>query len=149
MQGVPSFATFTFNSTGKTMAKKKKKKKQQGSPYNLFPEHSPYEFAYEPDDCDCMPAMIAEKKSFKKLDRDEKAVIKDFIVDAVTTYWHEKRQIPVGESLAAIRKTLAQLYLEEYRVILKDDTELKNYLRDNALSTINKLLKAEKQEERK
>ena len=131
------------------MAKKKKKKKQQGSPYNLFPEHNPYEFAYEPDDCDCMPEMIAEKKSFKKLDRDEKAVIKDFIVDAVTTYWHEKRQIPVGESLAAIRKTLAQLYLEEYRVILKDDTELKNYLRDNALSTINKLLKAEKQEERK
>lgn len=126
------------------MAKKKKKKKQQGSPYNLFPEHDPYEFAYEPEDYDCMPDMPAEKKSFKKLGRDEKAVIKDFIVDAVTTYWQEKRQIPVGESLAAIRKTLIGLYLEKYHVMLKEDTELKNYLRDNALSTINKLLKAEK-----
>lgn len=126
---------------------KKKKKKQQGSPYNIFPEYNPDEFAYEPDDCDRMPAIPAEKKSFKKLDRDEKAVIKDFIVDAVTAYWQEKRQIPVGESLAAIRNTLIRLYLEEYQVMLKEDIELKNYLRDNALSTINKLLKAEKREE--
>ena len=131
------------------MAKKKKKKQQQGSPYNLFPEHNPYEFAYEPDDCDYMPDMPAERKSFKKLDKDEKTVIRDFIVDAVTTYWQEKRQIPVGESLAAIRRTLPGLYLEEYQVILNEDTELKNYLRDNALSTINKLLKAEKREEQK
>lgn len=131
------------------MAKKKKKKRQQGSPYNIFPEYNPDEFAYEPDDCDCMPDMPAERKSFKKLGRDEKAVIKDFIVETVTEYWHEKRQIPVGESLAAIRKTLTELYLEEYHVMLKEDTELKNYLRDNALSTINKLLKAEKREEQK
>ena len=128
---------------------KKKKKKQQGSPYNIFPEYDAEGSVYALDDCDRMPAMIAERKSFKKLNKDEKAVIKDFIVDAVTVYWHEKRQIPVGESLAAIRRTLTGLYLEEYNVMLKEDTELKNYLRDNALSTINKLLKTEKQTEQK
>lgn len=126
------------------MAKKKKKKRQQGSPYNIFPEYDADGSVYALDDCDRMPDVIAEKKSFKKLGRDEKAVIKDFIVETVTAYWHEKRQIPVGESLAAIRKTLIGLYLEAYQVMLKEDTELKNYLRDNALSTINKLLKAEK-----
>lgn len=132
------------------MAKKKKKKKQQqGSPYNIFPEYDADGSVYALDDCDRMPPMIAERKSFKKLDKDEKAVIRDFIVDAVTAYWQEKRQIPVGESLAAIRRTLTGLYLEEYNVMLKEDTELKNYLRDNALSTINKLLKAEKREEQK
>lgn len=123
------------------MAKKKKKKR---SPYNIFPEYDADESVYALDDCDCMPDVTAEKKSFKKLGRDEKAVIKDFIVNAVTAYWQEKRQIPVGESLAAIRKTLIGLYLEEYHVMLKEDTELKNYLRDNALSAINRLLKAEK-----
>lgn len=132
------------------MAKKKKKKKQQqGSPYNIFSEYDADGSVYALDDCDCIPDMPAEKKSFKKLDKDEKTVIKDFIVDAVTTYWHAKRQIPVGESLAAIRRILTGLYLEEYNVMLKEDTELKNYLRDNALSTINKLLKAEKREEQK
>lgn len=132
------------------MAKKKKKKKQQQeSPYDIFPEYDADGSVYALDDCDCMPPMIAERKSFKKLNKDKKAVIKDFIVDAVTVYWHEKRQIPVGESLAAIRNTLTGLYLEEYNVMLKEDTELKNYLRDNALSTINKLLKAEKQTEQK
>ena len=111
---------------------------------------------YVPDngeDCDCMPGDflpdICEKKNFKKLDRDEKQAVKGFIVDIVTEYWNEKRQIPMGESLAAIKKTLMQVYSETYYVMLKDDTELKNYLRDNALATINRLLKAEKQTEQK
>ncbi len=131
------------------MAKKKKKKRDQGSPHNISPEYDVDGSVYALDDCDCMPGVIAEKKSFKNLGRDEKVVIKDFIADAVTAYWHEKRQIPVGESLAAIRETLIGLYLEEYQVMLKADTELKNYLRDNALSIINKLLEAEKRKEQK
>lgn len=135
------------------MAKKKKKKQQQGVPCEIDREYNTNESMYALDDCDCMPEtylpLIAERKSFKKLGRDEKAVIKDFIADAVTAYWQEKRQIPVGESLAAIRRTLTGLYLEEYQVMLTEDTELKNYLHDNTLSTINKLLKAEKREEQK
>lgn len=127
---------------------KKKKKKQQANTSDIHYEYNPDDFLYEPDNYDYMPALpiTAEKKCFKKLGKDEKTVIKDFIIDTVTTYWHEQRQIPMGESLAAIKKTLTALFLEEYRVMLKDDTELNIYLRDNTLSTINKLLKKEKQE---
>lgn len=133
------------------MAKKKKKKKRQANAGDIYYDYIPAEGMYNPDDCDCMPDLpvLVERKNFKKLDRDEKIILKDFIVDAVTTYWNEKRQIPVGESLSAIKKTLVTLYLEEYHVMLKDDTELKNYVRDNTIVTINKLLKKEKQKEKR
>lgn len=131
------------------MAKKKKKKKQQGNSGNVYYGYVADGFRYDPGNCDCMPEqpVAIERKNFKKLGRDEKTVIRDFIVNAVTEYWKEKRQIPVGESLAAIKNTLVQLYLESCHVMLKDDTELKNYLRDHTLATINRLLKAERQAE--
>lgn len=131
--------------------KKKKKKKQQGNSGDVYYGYISEGFEYDPYNCDCMPdvPVLIERKNFKKLSKDEKTIIKGFIADTVTAYWNEKRQIPVGESLAAIKKTLVQLYLEEYRVMLKDDTELKNYLRDHTLATINKLLKAERQAEQK
>lgn len=133
------------------MAKKKKKKKRQVNAGDIYYDYIPTEEMYNPDNCDCMPDMpiLIERKNFKKLDKDEKIILKDFIVDAVTTYWNEKRQIPMGESLSAIKKTLVTLYLEEYHVMLKDDTELKNYVRDNTIITINKLLKKEKQENKR
>ena len=131
--------------------KKKKKKKQQGNSDDVYYEYLADGFEYDPYNCDCMPDMpvLIERKNFKKLSKDEKTILKDFIVDTVTAYWKEKRQIPTGESLAAIKKTLVQLYLEEYHVMLKDDTELKNYLRDHTLAAINRLLKAERQAENK
>ena len=124
----------------------KKKKKQQGNNGDAYYGYIANGLQYAPCNCDCLPDLpvLIERKNFKKLDKDEKTIIKDFIVDTVTVYWKEKRQIPVGESLAVIKKTLVQLYQEEYHVMLKDDTELKNYVRDNMLATINKLLKAEK-----
>lgn len=142
------FTTFTFTTTERTMAKKKKKKKRPANTGDIYYEYIPESGMYDPDDIDYMPdvPMPVERKNFKKLDRDEKTILRELIVDAVTAYWNEKRQIPVGESLAALKRTLVALYLEEYRVMLKDDTELKNYLRDNMIVTINKLLKKEKQE---
>lgn len=142
------FTTFTFTTTERTMAKKKKKKKRPANAGDIYYEYIPESGMYDPDDIDCMPDVLmpVERKNFKKLDRDEKTILKELIVDAVTTYWNKKRQIPMGESLAALKRTLVALYLEEYRVMLKDDTELKNYLRDNMIVTINKLLKKEKLE---
>lgn len=98
---------------------------------------------YMPDDC--LP-IIRERKNFKKLDRDEKLAVKEFIADIVAEYWNEKRQIPAGESLAVIKKTLIRIYQETYYVILKDDTELKTYLRDHTIAVINRLLREERQE---
>lgn len=91
-------------------------------------------------------AGTCERKSFKKLDRDEKLAIKEFMTGLVTEYCEKERQIPLGGSLSEIKKTLMRVYEENYCVILKDDTELKNYLRDHALATINRFLKAESQE---
>lgn len=125
----------------------KKKKKKQGhfckvcmSALKHGTETEDADFDYLSDD---LPPAIYEKKSFKKLDRDEKLAIREFITDLVTEYWKKERQIPTGGNLAEIKKTLMQVYEESYRVTLKDDTELKNYLRDQTLATINRLLKAE------
>lgn len=105
-----------------------------------------YGLGYEPDDS--LP-IISEKKSFKKLKQDEKAVLKVFISDIVTEYWQSNRQIPVGEDFAAINGLLLGAFAEECHLSLKDDVEFKNYLNANIISVLNKLLKTEKQEQDK
>ena len=66
------------------------------------------------------------------------------IVSAVTAYWDENRLIPFGEDMADMRKWLVEAFAEEYGILLKEDSELKNYLMTLVISTLNKLLKAEK-----
>lgn len=39
------------------------------------------------------------------------------------------------------------MFAEEYSILLKDDTELKNYLLTLVISTINKQLKSEKEKQ--
>lgn len=119
----------------------------------VSPDEDFTDCVYIPDDgeaCDHMPddclPIILERKNFKKLDRDEKLAVKEFIADIVAEYWNEKRQIPAGESLAVIKKTLIRVYQETYYVMLKDDTELKTYLRDHTIAVINRLLREERQE---
>lgn len=46
--------------------------------------------------------------------------------------------------MADIRKWMLEAFAEEYGILLKEDSELKNYLMTLAISTLNKLLKAEK-----
>lgn len=86
-----------------------------------------------------------ETTRFKKLDKDGKAILKAFIVDVVTEYWQENRQIPFAESLSELKRYIIETYDEECCILLKDDTELKEYLHTHTIVTINKLLKAEKQ----
>lgn len=86
-----------------------------------------------------------ETTRFKKLDKDGKAVLKAFIVDVVTEYWQENRQIPFAESFSELKRYIIETYDEECGILLKDDTELKEYLHTHTIVTINKLLKAEKQ----
>lgn len=87
---------------------------------------------------------ITERTRYKKLNTEQKAAFKAMAVSAVTAYWNENRLIPFGEDMADIRKWMLEAFAEEYGILLKEDSELKNYLMTLAISTLNKLLKAEK-----
>lgn len=58
-------------------------------------------------------------------------------------YWKENRQIPFGEEMSKLRIRLLRIFAEEYSILLKDDTELKNYLLMLVITTINKHLQSE------
>ena len=84
-----------------------------------------------------------ETTRFKKLDKEEKAVLKAFITEAVTEYWQENRQIPFADGFSELKKYIIGTYDEECGILLKDDAELKNYFQTHTITTINKLLKEE------
>ena len=84
-----------------------------------------------------------ETTRFKKLDKEEKAVLKAFVTEATTEYWQENRQIPFAESFSELKKYIIGTYDEECGILLKDDTDLKNYFQTHTITTINKLLKEE------
>ena len=64
----------------------------------------------------------------------------------IMEYWKEKRQIPFGEELSKFRNRLLRMFEEEYEILLKEDTELKNCLLTLVITAINKQLKSEKEE---
>ena len=84
-----------------------------------------------------------ETTRFKKLGKEEKAVLKAFISEMVTEYWQENRQIPFAESFSELKKYIIGTYDEECGILLKDDAELKTYFQTHTITTINKLLKEE------
>ena len=81
---------------------------------------------------------ITERTRYKKLNAEQKAAFKSMFVSAVTVYWDENRLIPFGEDMADIRKWMLEAFAEEYGILLKEDSELKNYLMTLAISTLNK-----------
>lgn len=100
-------------------------------------------------DVDMLPKPLPinrETTRFKKLDKEDKSILKSFIISVTTEYWQENRQIPFAESLSEIKKYIIATYDEECGILLKDDEELKNFLYSNMIVTLNKLLKAEKPE---
>ena len=84
-----------------------------------------------------------ETTRFKKLDKEEKAVLKAFVTEATTEYWQENRKRTFAESFSELKKYIIGTYDEECGILLKDDTELKNYFQTHTITTINKLLKEE------
>ena len=88
--------------------------------------------------------LFYEEKSFKKLCKEEKTALKVLTIDAITKYWKENRQIPYSNTLSETRKHIIQSYKKEYEIQLKDTTELKSYIQDQVIVTINRLLKSEK-----
>ena len=130
------------------MAMAKKKKRKQGTMSDLpiiIDYGGDLVSVYDP--VSVMPYSeppITERTRYKKLNAEQKAALKSMFVSAVTAYWDENRLIPFGEDMADIRKWMLEAFAEEYGILLKEDGELKNYLMTLAISTLNKLLKAEK-----
>ena len=127
------------------MAKKKKRKQGAMSDLPIIIDYGgDLVSVYDP--VSVMPYSeppITERTRYKKLNAEQKAAFKSMFVSAVTVYWDENRLIPFGEDMADIRKWMLEAFAEEYGILLKEDSELKNYLMTLAISTLNKLLKAE------
>lgn len=52
-----------------------------------------------------------ETTRFKKLDKEEKAVLKAFVTEATTEYWQENRQIPFAESFSELKNISSELMM--------------------------------------
>ena len=95
-------------------------------------------------DIDIMPPVEPERKKYKKLCKEEKDALKIMWTDIITGYWLDERQIPFGESFNRLRKQLIEIFIEQGNLEIIDDHDLKVVLNDCMVSTINKLLKSEK-----
>lgn len=94
------------------------------------------------EEIDSTPLFYKEK-SFGKLCKEEKADLKVLTIDVINKYWEENRQIPYSNTLSEIRKHIIQSYKMEYEIQLRDTTELKSYIQNLVIVTINRLLKSE------
>mgnify|MGYP000429966310 FL=1 len=98
------------------------------------------------DPVDMMPyndPPVTEQTRFMKLRKERKAEFKWLASSITIEYWKENRQIPFGEEMSKLRIRLLRIFAEEYSILLKDDTELKNYLLMLVITTINKHLQYE------
>lgn len=91
---------------------------------------------------------ITEQTRFKKLGKEMKAEFKWLAASITIEFWEENRQIPFGEEMSKLRTRLVRMFAEEYRIQLKEDVELKNYMQTLVISTINKQLKSEKEKQK-
>lgn len=129
------------------MAKKKKNKKSDADlPVIIIMDYGIGSISvYDP--VDMMPYSeppITEQTRFKKLGKEMKAEFKWLAASVTVEYWEDKRQIPFGEEMSKLRIRLLRMFAEEYGILLKEDTELKNYLLTLVIATINKQLKPKK-----
>lgn len=112
------------------MAKKKKHKNDVKTDLPIIMDYGIGSISvYDP--ADMMPynePPISEQIRFKKLGKEMKSEFKWLVSSVVIEYWQENRQIPFGEEMSKLRTRLLRMFAEEYSILLKDDTELKNYL---------------------
>ena len=85
-----------------------------------------------------------ETKTFKKLSREQKMVLKAIVQDEVTLYWQAHRQIPVNDKLKLLRSSVNTVVYEQLGFAIKDDTMFKAYIQEQVVAVINKILRLEK-----
>lgn len=87
-----------------------------------------------------------ETKTFKKLSREQKMVLKAIVQDEVTFYWQAHRQIPVNDKLKQLRSSVNTVVYEQLDFAIKDDTMFKAYIQEQVIAVINKILRQEKEQ---
>lgn len=87
-----------------------------------------------------------EFKTFKKLNREQKLVLKAIVQDEVTLYWQVHRQIPVNDKLKQLRSSVNTVVYEQLDFAIKDDTMFKAYMQEQVIAVINKILRPEKEQ---
>lgn len=87
-----------------------------------------------------------ENKTFKKLSREQKMVLKAIVQDEVTFYWQAHRQIPVNDKLKQLRSSVNTVIYEQLDFAIKDDTMFKDYIQEQVITVINKILRQEKEQ---
>ena len=87
-----------------------------------------------------------ENKTFKKLCREQKMVLKAIVQDEVTFYWQAHRQIPVNDKLKQLRSSVNTVVYEHLDFAIKDDTMFKAYIQEQVIAVINKILRQEKEQ---
>lgn len=87
-----------------------------------------------------------ETKTFKKLNREQKMVLKAIVQDEVTLYWQAYRQIPVNDKLKQLRNSVNIVVYEQLDFAIKDDTMFKAYIQEQVIAVINKILRLEKEQ---
>ena len=131
------------------MAKKKKHKKDSDANLPIIMNYGIYCISvYDP--VAMLPysePSITEQTRFKKLGKEMKTEFKWLAASITVEFWEENRQIPFGEEMSKLRTRLVRMFAEEYRIQLKEDSELKDYLQTLVINTINKQLKLEKEKQ--
>ena len=92
-------------------------------------------------DINIMSYVEPEHKRYDKLNKEEKTALKELWTDMVTRYWDDERLIPFGEPYSKIKKELLEIFAEQGEIALKDNNNLKVFLHDTMIVTINKILK--------
>ena len=87
-----------------------------------------------------------EFKTFKKLNCEQKLVLKAIVQDKVTLYWQVHRQIPVNDKLKQLRSSVNTVVYEQLDFAIKDDTMFKAYMQEQVIAVINKILRPEKEQ---
>lgn len=87
-----------------------------------------------------------ETKTFKKLSREQKMVLKAIVQDEITLYWQAHRQIPVNDKLKQLRSSVNTVVYEQLDFAIKDDTMFKAYIQEQVITVINKILRQEKEQ---
>lgn len=87
-----------------------------------------------------------ETKTFKKLNREQKMVLKAIVQDEITFYWQTHRQIPVNDKLKQLRSSVNTVVYEQLDFSIKDDTMFKAYIQEQVITVINKILRQEKEQ---
>lgn len=102
--------------------------------------HAESTFDYDYADLDTMP-VFPEKITFKKLDDEYKALLREYIRREVAEFIEINKRVPKEHELIEIRKQMIRSFEEEYNLTLKSDPLLRQFFGDNAAVVINKLQK--------